>query len=312
LIHIQLKIYPVNHPFDPIFEPFWFNSKEYAKQQVLSEGYTFVKEEGLKQLFIRLYKKDNELISPGRASFGGIEFSNKTNAKEVFEFTNEIIDKARSEGIEKITITSFPECYDINKADIVDEVLLKAGFQVTITELNYHLDMEMGDFETFIKHTKREKILRCGKAGFECLIETNSDYKQIHKLISDCRLRKGYPLSMNVEDFEKMFKNFPQQYLIFVVKDKALTIAVAIGVKVRSDILYIFLLADHEEYLDYSPAVLLHKRMYDYCCENGYKIFDLGIASYKGLENEGLVRFKRQIGGKFSHKYSYEINLGKL
>ncbi len=114
---------------------------------------------------------------------------------------------------------------------------------------------------------------------------------------------------MNAEDFTRMFHDFPDRYSLFVVKDGETTIAAAVGVKVRTDLLYNFLPADHPEYLGYSPVVLLNKGMYEYCRTNGYKIYDLGIATSGGIRNEGLIRFKEHLGGILSHKYSYSIRL---
>ena len=299
----------INDVVNPIFEPFWFNSQEYADRQSVVLNYTFLHENGQKQLYLRLYRKGDELVSPWRAPFGGIEFSPETNIPTLFDFVKEVIENVKSKGIKKISIVAPPECYDLSKADLLDEALIHTGFSASVTELNYHLSTDMGAFETFIHDSEKRRLTKCLNAGFECLVETNPDYKQIHQLISDCRTRKGHPLSMNSDDFEQLFKNFPSRYIIFAVKDKDKTIAAAVGVKVRSDILYNFLPADHQDYLSYSPMVLLNKGMYDYCCANSYQLYDLGIATSGGIRNEGLIKFKEHLGGKLSHKYSYELKI---
>ena len=306
---VKVETTKINTAINPIFEPFWFNSQEYADHQSDILNYTFLHHEATKQVFIRLYRKGEDLISPWRAPFGGPELSSEVTIQYLFDFIKEILEQVKSKGIKKISIVAPPECYDIAKADLLDEVLLHAGFSVSVTELNYHLDTDMGDFEKFVHDSEKRKLNKCFQAGFEFSIEKNPDYKKIHQLISDCRSRKGHPLSMNLEDFEKMFRDFPQQYIPFVVKDKEVTIAAAVGVKVRSDILYNFLPADHPDYLSYSPMVLLNKGMYDYCRQNSFRLYDLGIATSGGIRNEGLIKFKEHIGGKLSHKYSYEINI---
>lgn len=299
----------INDVVNPIFEPFWFNSQEYANHQSEILKYTFLHEDGPKQLYVRLYRKENELISPWRAPFGGFEFSQETTLPILFNFVKEVIEQVKLKGINKISIVAPPECYDLSKADLLDEALIHRGFSAVITELNYHLSTDMGEFESFIHDSEKRRLNKCLNAGFKCSVETNPDYKQIHQLISDCRSRKGHPLSMNSDDFERLFINFPNRYVIFAVKDKDKTIAAAVGVKVRSDILYNFLPADHQDYLSYSPMVLLNKGIYDYCCENSYQLYDLGIATSGGLRNEGLIKFKEHLGGKLSHKYSYELKI---
>ncbi len=300
----------INDTITTIFEPFLFNSQEYASAQTCTEGSIFLYEKDAKQVFIRLYKKGAALVSPWRAPFGGLEFSTETDLQTVYNFVKDIIAKVKSEylDIKQITIVAPPECYTMVKADIVDEALIHAGFSVTVTELNYHLDTSNGDFESAIDPAEKRKITKCIEAGFVCEEVLTYDAAEIHKFIKDCRERKGHPLSMNVDDFKKTFSDFPEKYKLFVVKDQDTIIATAVGVVVNSEILYNFLGADHEAYLSYSPTVLLNKEMYEYSRAHGYKIYDLGIGTAGGIRNEGLIRFKEHIGGILSHKYTYELN----
>jgi hypothetical protein len=302
-----VEILDINNPLTPSFEPFWFNSEEYAIQSTAGRGMLFHYQKEAIQIFLRAYEKEGFLISPLRAPFGAFEFSTGTNQEIFYEFVKELLQKVKSMPLKGIKITAAPECYDLAKADLMDEILIHAGFSVSVTELNYHIETTSGVFEEFVHPSEKRRLKKCLNAGFESKVDPNPDYKLIHRLITDCRERKGYPLSMNASDFEKMFQDFPQRYLPFVVKDGTKIIAAAIGVKVRSDILYNFLPADHKDYLDYSPTVLLNKTMYEYCRENHYKLYDLGIATAGGIRNEGLIRFKEHLGGVLSHKYSYEI-----
>ncbi len=297
----------LNDPIHPAFEPFWFNSEEYASAQKDLEGASFYYKKEATEIFIRLYHKEGWLVSPARAPFGAFEISSETDLKTFYEFVKELVDRLKDSGVKGIKITAAPECYDLSKADLLDEALIHAGFSTSVTELNYHLDTEMGAFESFIHDSEKRRLKKCLNAGFQVSVETNPDYTMLHRLISDCRMRKGHPLSMNAQDFEKMFLDFPGRYLVFVVKDKEVTIAAAVGVKVHSTVLYNFLPADHEAYLGFSPMVLLNKGMYEFCQQNNYSLYDLGIATAGGLRNEGLIRFKEHLGGMLSHKYTYEI-----
>ena len=303
---------PVNALIDVDFEPYWFNSVDYIEKTSKNEGVTYFYKRDAAQLFIRFHKIDNEWVSPARAPFGGLEISKQTDIKTAYDFVKEIIEEAKNEHVQKIRISVFPECYNITNADLIDEVLIHAGFQVSITELNFHLSTTSGDFESFIHVSENRRLRKAKQAGFECSIDTNPDLEYIHKLISDCRNRKGHPLSMNLIEFKKMFHDFPERYILFVVKDKELIIAAAIGVIVRSDIMYNFLPADHEDYLNYSPMVLLNEGIYNYCRVGGYKLYDLGIATSGGIRNEGLIKFKEHLGGEMSHKYTYELQIDTL
>ncbi|HVD99620.1 MAG TPA: GNAT family N-acetyltransferase [Cytophagaceae bacterium] len=306
----MIELLNINTSLSPSFEPFWFNSEEYAGKQAEGEGILLYYKKEEKEIFLRLYRKDQTLISPLRAPFGSLEFSTQTDLQTLYEFVKESLEKIKLSGIRSMQLVAPPECYDLQKADMLDEVLIHAGFSVTVTELNYHLETNLGAFENFIHDSEKRRLRKSIQAGFECTVAQEIDYKAVHQLIAECRKRKGYPLSMPAEAFEKMFRDFPERYTLFTVKDQSKIIAAAVGVKVRSDILYNFLPADDEDYLSYSPIVLLNKAMYDYCCQNGYHLYDLGIATSGGVRNEGLIRFKEHLGAALSHKYSYEIKLG--
>jgi lipid II:glycine glycyltransferase (peptidoglycan interpeptide bridge formation enzyme) len=45
-----------------------------------------------------------------------------------------------------------------------------------------------------------------------------------------------------------------------------------------------------------NPLYLLHQQLYNYCQENNIALLDLGIATDKGVENVGLINFKKQLG----------------
>ncbi len=291
------------------FEPYWFNTPAYLTKATIDLVRQFSFNEDSKSGFINFYslKEGSEWISSLRAPFGGVEFSDDTDLTILYNFLKEIIAVAKSEGVRKIKIIQPPECYEINKADLVDEVFVHLGFKVQTTELNYHIHTSQGDFEHLIASPEKRKISKCIEAGFNCFEDATPNYKEVYQLIIDCRKRKGFPISMNLENFEKMFTDFPDRYKLFVVKDGSILIAAAVGVIVSTRIIYNFLGSDHQDYLAYSPTVWLNKVMYEYSRANGYEIYDLGIGTANGIRNEGLIKFKEHIGGTLSHKYTYEI-----
>ena len=93
----------------------------------------------------------------------------------------------------------------------------------------------------------------------------------------------------------------------FLVYDIDMLIAVGVTIKINQDILYTFYLADNQQYLKYSPTIYLLSGIYEYCQQENIKLLDLGIATDKGILNEGLARFKRSLGGKLSQKKTYSL-----
>jgi lipid II:glycine glycyltransferase (peptidoglycan interpeptide bridge formation enzyme) len=78
-----------------------------------------------------------------------------------------------------------------------------------------------------------------------------------------------------------------------------------VTIRINENILYTFYLADNEKYLKDSPTTFLLSGIYQYCQQQKIKFLDLGIATEKGVLNEGLARFKQSLGAKISKKKTY-------
>ena len=258
--------------------------------------------------FLVLFIKDENALSPFRAPYGGFELDADTNESELNVLVEEILAFCKSKDLKKITIVSHPDCYDPEKSIIIKNVLLKNDFLISTTELNYHLIVDNTGFESKIHSSEKRKLKKCRDMNFS-FSSSGNDYHEMYQLIVACRKRKGFPISMNKEEFSKMFESFPDRYIPFTLRDGDKLIATAIGVKVNDHILYNFLPADYEQYLSYSPMVLLKAEMYRYCQDHQITMLDYGIGTAAGIKNEGLIRFKENMGGLMSHKNTYEIML---
>ena len=152
---------------------------------------------------------------------------------------------------------------------------------------------------------------KCKKAAFTFEELSNPDFETIHQLIVKARNRKHFPVSLKLEELKKLFTDFPEEFKLFAVKDQETIIATCVGVIVRENeqdnkgILYYFMPADHSDYLNYSPTTMLVDGLYQYCQQNGFVLLDLGISTSKGIPNEGLIRFKHNLGAVDSHKFSF-------
>lgn len=112
-------------------------------------------------------------------------------------------------------------------------------------------------------------------------------------------------MTMSLEQLTEHFQKFPDNFQVFAVYDTQILMAIGVTIKINQDILYTFYLADNEDYLKISPTIFLLSGIYEYAQKGNYKILDLGIATDKGVLNEGLARFKRSLGGKLSEKKTY-------
>jgi hypothetical protein len=296
---------PQNFPCN--FDGFFFNENDFISQGPAEEKFTFIclsDDLLIKARFI-LFIRNSEGLSPWRAPFGSFELAEDFSDQELHDFIMFIDKFALEKKLTGIKINSWPDCYNPEKAIRLKKALLNNGFDVTIQDHNYHL-ITHSSFEDLIHVSEKGKLRKAAKAGFRFEIGNSNDIGKIHSLVSEARKLRGYPVTMNLEDYEEMFRRFPDRYILFTLYDNNKLIAVCTGVKINSKILYNFFGANDISYKSYSPMVMLLKEVYEYCVKNGYHIFDLGTASANGIVNPGVNQFKKYLGGELSYKYTFQ------
>jgi lipid II:glycine glycyltransferase (peptidoglycan interpeptide bridge formation enzyme) len=101
-------------------------------------------------------------------------------------------------------------------------------------------------------------------------------------------------------------KAFSAHFRVFCVKDADTIASLSLAVRVGEKVLYNFCPADNLSYRTFSPAVLLHKGLYEYAKNENITLLDLGISvDADGLPKPGLSRFKHNLGAKDSEKYVF-------
>lgn len=255
--------------------------------------------------------KDQMAYSPLRATFGGFEFYEDISEENLFEFLNQIIRLLKSLKIESVRINSYPESYlNAYQNNILQKCLSKNHFQVKYTEQNYEIPVTDNSFyETVISSTAKQLLRAFTKKGYTFQQEMKPDLALVHAFITRSRVRKDRPMTMSLKQLTEHFKIFPKNFQLFSVTLSNVTVAVGVTIKINVDILYTFYLADDENYLKDSPTTFLLSGIYEYGKQNNYKILDFGIATDKGILNEGLARFKHSLGAKISEKKTYYLLL---
>jgi hypothetical protein len=294
---------------------YFFNEKEHLQNQGGEKTLTFYWQNTDNQVIDARFSviiQYGMAYSSLRATFGGIEFSEEISEEDLLEFVPQALacishDILRAEARCTLIIHSYPEGYR-SKTQIqkLENCLIKLGFEISIVEQNYEIKITQKSFyETVISNRAKQLLRKSIKKGFTFQEENSPDFSEIHAFITHSRERKNRPMTMNLQQFENHFTLFPKNFQIFSVTDSEHIIAVGVTIKINEEIVYTFYLADDENYLKDSPTIFLLSGIYEYFQEKKYKILDLGIATAKGILNEGLANFKRSIGGNLSLKKTY-------
>ncbi|MFD1145243.1 GNAT family N-acetyltransferase [Larkinella insperata] len=271
-------------------------------------------ETGLADARCAVYIRDGWVVSPCTASFGSVEFSENVPDAAVGQLLEAVVmsskkllyadNKLPDSGIR---LVNYPDFYSPNQAQRLRRLLLKAGFTVCYEELNQHVLVDSRPFAEQIQPAQRRRLRKCQQAGFTTQIWDKPDVDKLFTLIQKARHRKGLPVTIQSKDLASLLSNFRDVCPVFTVQNGEELVAACIGIRVTPDILYYFLPADHEDYQQFSPSVLLIESLYAYCQQHGMPWLDLGISTSRGVRNEGLIRFKRQLGAIETSKFIYEM-----
>ncbi len=311
----------IAHNFDETLEEifnfhrYFFNENEHLQHQCGENNcYTFYWQNVDNQMIEARFSvmiKDKTAYSPLKATFGGIEFYKEILEENLSEFLSKIIQFLKSLNVECVLINSFPESYHTEYQNkILQNCLSKWLFQVKFTEQNYEiLITEKSFYETVIGSTAKQLLRTYTKKGYTFQQELNPDFALIHAFITRSRVRKNRPMTMSLEQLTQHFKIFPKNFQLFSVTHAKVAVAVGVTIKINDNILYTFYLADNENYLKDSPTTFLLSGIYEFGKQNNYSILDFGIATDKGILNEGLSQFKQSLGAKMSEKKTYFLLL---
>ncbi len=288
---------------------FWFHRGEFLQSQPCGEPVCFSllhRKTGQVAASFLLYEKDGNGVSPCRAPFGSVQVASPLPFVALDVLLKSVNTFANREGLRKIRITSYPFCYAPDVSALLTACFTANGYAIATTDLNFHIPVTEAQLEARMHPSERRRLRKCLEAGLQFIEEQEPDLAGIYQFVTSCRQRRGFPVTLHYADFEALFRDFPGNYRLFTVKDRESTAALAVGVRVSPDILYYFYPADDPAYKTYSPTVLLLHGMYAYAWSNGYSLLDLGIATDRGEPNEGLIRFKRNMGGEASLKLTFQ------
>ncbi|WMJ74790.1 GNAT family N-acetyltransferase [Cytophagaceae bacterium ABcell3] len=298
------------HPFAG--EAFLFNTEKHLCSQPGAERYTFdlvnIKTE-LSEARFTMFLKGNNAFSPLRAPFGSLEFLSGVPFHYLEMLLKEVDKLAYQKQLKSVTVVSYPTCYAPENSQMLHYLFTACGYSLEFNELNFHICPDARSFMQRIVLNQRQELKKCREKGYTSNYGQIQDLEAVYDVISRARKHKGYPLTLSLEQFKGLPERFPDDFTFFYVKNKEKYIAVTLGVRVNSRILYNFFMAADPDYKSDSPTIMLLEELYNYAHCHGYEILDYGMASEKGAPNHGLIRFKERTGGIPSLKPVFKKNI---
>ena len=255
------------------------------------------------------YSELDILKSPGRATFGGFWPS------ETFGD----IDIGFALRAYKYFFSKFPEFNEV-KVILPPQVFfpkvfasqIKAlmTFDVTriIVDTNYHVDVQNWSKKNLSKGN-RKKIRQFYELGGIVSYSNVDNIKQCYEVLVENRKRRGVALTMHYADFESSLLLCGEDFKLIQAFLENQIVAACYLVKILPDYWYVLFWGELVNFRSLSPVASMFQFLIEEAQRNRVKFLDLGISSVEGVLDEGLARFKSNLGAMSSQKITLSVNL---
>ncbi len=250
---------------------------------------------------------DQTAVSGAGATFGSVDFARQADEPALLQFLSGVLDRLQQQAIRRVVIRHYPFYYA--HTDAADRAIRSLGFRQEVEETDQYLEVDGVAFTDKLRANERKKLRQCYEAGYTFRQLPAAALAEVYRLVVATRQRRSYPVSMSLAALRAAQTAMPDKYLLFGVFDGGKLIAASVSIRVSRQVLYNFYHADEAAYRNRSPLVRLVEGVYQYCRFQHIDYLDLGISSVEGQLNEGLYRFKKNLGCLEAPKITYSLTL---
>jgi hypothetical protein len=250
-------------------------------------------------------KRNNMLLSPFSAPFGGFHFRNEiTYVSEIDAFIGHLKGYILENNYKGFEITLPPDIYNKTFNAKCVNSFLRAGFSLKVPEITNWVELAVFK-DSFSQKNSREYYRQAQRNGlrFEMSFEER-DQESGYELIKENREKFGRPIYMAFKDILRTSSLWPVDFFKVLSGDGTL-VAAAIFYRSHPEICYAVFWGDNEKGRPLRAMDFLSFNLWIHYKNLGYKYIDLGISTETGVPNEGLLRFKETHDSISSLRYKF-------
>ena len=259
--------------------------------------------------------KNNNLISPYGASYGGIIFTPMPIAS-MNEIVVELISWSRQNQINAINITTAPIVYNDSLIQDADFLYLYNGFKLSGVKFSSVIDLKLfGDniVESYSNMGKRA-IKKSIKS--KLYLKMNSDLDKYYKILSINKKKFNVRPAHKLNELKYLIEKNPNKINLFEIYYEKNLIAGIITFHCNKKTLLTFYIASDPEYHLHRPVNRCLHEVVLYAIKEGYDFIDLGVSMNTDNDNPmepawSLISFKEFTGARGFLRNSYRLNFGQ-
>lgn len=252
--------------------------------------------------------KNNKLVSPFSAPFGGFSFIKEDVQIKVIEEAVALLEQfAVKEKLSGIKMVLPPLFYqEVFLAKLIN-VLYRRQFQINNLDLDFYskLQSEIPYEEQIWYNAKKNlRISQKQQYHFENCNNDSEKKQAVYSIIKSNRQFKDKPMNMQYAEILATAEIIPTDFfLLFKEKEQ---VAGAIVYHIADNILYVPYWGDMPGYTEYKPMNFLSYSVFEHYRKLGKQVVHIGISTEDSVPNYGLCEFKESIGCTITPKFSFE------
>ncbi|MEY4273270.1 MAG: hypothetical protein RL638_218 [Bacteroidota bacterium] len=260
------------------------------------------------RLGIILGVKENYLISPFSATYGGFEaVKNEIKLSQIDDALILIKKWIISKKYIGLRVIQAPCFYNPLLHAKLSNCFFRSGFKILNSELNYHFELSNFNekYSEFIWPNARKNLNK--SFTFSLVFEKiDSNQGQLaYDIIAQNRKERGFPLRMSFCQLYDTQNIIPIDY--FLVKSENQLVAAAIVYRLSEKISRVVYWGDLPEYSHFKTMNFLAFNIFKYYKGEGYDFIDIGHSTVDSVPNHGLCEFKEGIGCSISVLNEYVL-----
>jgi len=258
------------------------------------------------RLGIILGVRNEVLLSPFSAPFGGFQFANEDIGLNQIDAAIKALEEwSKENDFKGIKIVLPPLFYNNNFISKQQSALFRANFEQINLDVNYQFSTYKvdDDYMSKIWYNAKKNLKRSLKFDLTFEQLEKKDYKIAYEVIAENRKQRGFPLRMSWELVEKTISVIEGDF--FLLKKDNVPIASAIVFHVSEGIVQVIYWGDLPLYSECKTMNFLSHEIFKFYNSVGIKIVDIGPSTENSIPNHGLCEFKESIGCDLSLKASF-------
>lgn len=273
------------------------NYMEYHSDRFADHSLLFLDDNGSIRALLPANEKDNELISHGGLTYGGLILSDRTSGAEPLEMFSILVDYLRANGFKRLVYKAIPHIYHRIPAEEDLYALFRFGARLEVRNLSTAIPLANPLHSSRLMERARKRQRKSGITVEE--VQTADSFWDI--VVEDRRVRHNVKPVHTAAELNLLKSRFPEEIRFFTATAPDGEILGGAVIYKDRGVLHLQYAACTPRGKDlYATDIIYHRLIFDLFPYPASRYFNFGISNEDAGRylNEGMVAHKEEFGGR--------------